>query len=364
MAMKPQTLPSAAQLNLASMPFTVPTPLRNGLSRRTSFSNYAPVAVPPEATRSAPHEAADEEKEDESEGQSLKSWQDFLRQVEHWIFPRCDQPRGFLAPDDMFLCTETLLAPDDMVLFIEDSFAVEDLHYSTADFDPSAMGMKLQLASALGLDQTARMEAMRGNVGGQNFGAWTFSDGSQSFILKAVRCQRHHAAIPTETENFLALAGEYPSLVHDEDLAFPVRIFRCCGPRGNNTINLIAMRKALGECFTNIINMKCYARQIPQLMDTFEAAGHFIANLHNKYGLKHGDCQPSNIFLDEASGKFTMIDVSDLSPRGVAHGVTETDVDHFCGGVQLITRCHGDQISSQAVQRFKAGYMKCRPAYM
>jgi hypothetical protein len=252
------------------------------------------------------------------------------------------------------------LAGEEMV---DGSFAVEDLQYSTPDFDPSAMKMKLQLASALGLSQTARMEAVRGNLGGQNFGAWTFTDGSHSFILKAVRCQRHYAAIPTETENFLTLARDYPSLVHDQDLAFPVKIFRCRGPTGNNTHNLIAMRKAHGECLNNIINTKCYTRQIPQLMDTFEAAGRFIANLHNRYGLKHGDCTPSNIFLDEATGKFTMIDVSDLSPGG-GFGVTETDVDHFCGGVRLITRCQGDQISSQAVQRFKAGYMSCRLAPM
>lgn len=247
---------------------------------------------------------------------------------------------------------------------LDGSFGVEDLQYSSADFDPTAMKMKLQLASVLGLSQTARIEALMGNAGGQNFGTWTFCDGSQSFILKAVRCQRHHAAIPTETENFLKLARDYPSLVHDEDLAFPVKIFRCRGPTGNNTHNLIAMRKAPGECFTNIINMKCYMRQIPQLMDTFEAAGRFVANLHNKYGLKHGDCQPSNIFLNEANGKFTMIDLSDLSPGGAAYGPTETDVEHFCGGVRLLTRCHGEQIQSEALRRFKAGYMMCRPTPM
>jgi tRNA A-37 threonylcarbamoyl transferase component Bud32 len=259
----------------------------------------------------------------------------------------CCESKAFFAGEEM----------------LDGSFAVEDLQYNTIDFDPSAMMMKQQIASAVGLSHTARMEAMTGSAGGQNFGTWTLSNGSQSFILKAVRCKRHHAAVPTETENFLKLAREYPSVVHDQDIAFPVKIFRCHGPAGN-THNLIAMRKAHGECFTNIINMKCYARQIPQLMDTLEAAGRFIANLHNKHGLKHGDCQPSNMFLDEASGKFTMIDVSDLSPAGAALGTMETDVDHFCGGVRILTSMHGEQISSQAIQRVKAGYMMCRPSPM
>lgn len=244
------------------------------------------------------------------------------------------------------------------------AFSVEDLQYTTPEFDPTALRCKLQLAAKLGLNQTARIEALRGHSGGLNQGMWTLCEGSQVLILKLVRSRRHHPAIPTETENFLKLAKDYPSLVHDTDLAFPMKIFHCRGPAGNSNHDLIVMHKAPGETFTNIINRKAYCRQLAELMDHFEALGHFLASFHNMYGLQHGDFQPSNVFFDEATGRFTMIDIADLSPRGAQYGVQESDVEHFCTGARLIARCHGDQLQSEVVRRFQAGYSKCRSSPM
>jgi len=227
------------------------------------------------------------------------------------------------------------------------------------DFDPAACRCKLQLAGKLGVSQNARVEPLTVHSGGMNSGMWTLCDSSQALMLKLVSSQRHHPMIPTETESFLKLATEYPNLVDDKDFTFPLKIFRCRGPAGHTTHDLIVMRKASGECFTDVINRKWKGRRVSELMQDFEALGSFLANIHNKHGLQHGDCQPSNIFYDEATGHFTMIDIADLASRSACK-VQESDVEHFCAGVRLLSRCHGDLLHSEGSLRFKAGYAKCR----
>jgi len=238
-------------------------------------------------------------------------------------------------------------------------FGVEDLQYDTVDFDPAGLRCKHQLTGKLGLSSNARIETLSGNTGGLNQGMWTMSDSAKTLMLKLVRAQRRHPSMPTETEKFMKLARECPNLVHDRDLSFPSKIFRCRGPSGHNTHDLIVMFKAPGQSFTNVINNKCCTRQIPELMEIFEALGSFLANIHNKYGLRHGDFQPSNVFYDEATRHFTMIDIADFAPPG-NFGVQESDVEHFCSGVRLLTRMHGEQIQCEGLHRFKAGYSKCR----
>lgn len=246
---------------------------------------------------------------------------------------------------------------DDFVMNSNTSFSVEELLYDTPQFDPSALRCRQQLAAMLGMSEDARIEVLQG--GGLNQGMWTMCDSCQSLVLKLVRSQRTHRSIPTETEKLVELSRSYPNLVHDRDVSFPLKIFLCRGPRGQSTHDLIAMHKAPGECFMNVINRKCFSRKIPELMDNFEALGCFVANIHNKYGLRHGDCQPSNIFFNEATGQCTLIDIADLSPPG-QNGVRESDVEHFCNGVRLVTRCHGHQVASEGTRRFQAGYARHR----
>lgn len=217
----------------------------------------------------------------------------------------------------------------------------------------------MQLAAKLGLAQSARVTPLKLHTGGMNLGMWTVCDSSQALMLKLVSSQRHHPMIPTEAESFLKLAKDYPNLVHDRELAFPVKIFRCKGPVGRATRDLIVMHKAPGEVFTDVINRKWTERRVSELMQDFEALGSFLANFHHKHGLQHGDCQPSNIFYDEATRQFTMLDIADLSSESSSK-VSESDVEHFCKGVRLLARCHGDQLHSEGVLRFKAGYDRCR----
>lgn len=247
-------------------------------------------------------------------------------------------------------------ADEDQCLCSGSALSVEDLLFDTTDFDPSVCRVKLQLASKLGLGQNARLEALANNGGGLNHGIWTLQDSSQSLMLKRVPSQRHHPMIPTESESFQKLARDFPSLLHDRDLAFPLKIFRCRGPASQKAYDLIVMRKAPGKIFSDVINRKWKSRQISELMQDFEALGSFLANVHNKYGLQHGDFQPSNIFFEEASKRFTMIDLADLAPQSSM--VQESDVEHFCAGLRLLAKCFGDQLQSEGSRHFKAGYGK------
>jgi hypothetical protein len=233
--------------------------------------------------------------------------------------------------------------------------SVDNLQYDTPEFDPSAQICKSQLAGHLGLAPNARIEALMGHAGGLNMGMWSVTDSSQALILKLIKCQRHHPMIPTETESFLKLSREYPALLNDRDVAFPLRIFRCRGPAGNTTHDLIVMRRASGESFSDVITRKWNSKNASELMQYFEAAGSFLGAMHAKYGLQHGDFQPNNLFYDEATKQFTMIDIADLAPSSYMV-IQEGDVEHFCKGVRLLAKCLGEQLHIDGLRYFKAGY--------
>jgi tRNA A-37 threonylcarbamoyl transferase component Bud32 len=238
---------------------------------------------------------------------------------------------------------------------------MEELQYDTPEFDPSVGRCHMKLTAQLCVAPNARIESLTGKAGGLNQGLWALHDSSQALILKLIKKHRVHPMVPTETENFLRLSREYPALLHERGLAFPLKIFRCRGPSGNKTHDLVVMRRAGGQSFSEVINRKWKTRQISELMQDFEDAGCFLANMHNKYGLQHGDFQPNNLFYDEANKQFTMIDVADLAPSSTML-IQEGDVEHFSKGVRLLASCLGDQLQADGLRYFKAGYSRCRRA--
>mmetsp|Transcript_19110 Transcript_19110/g.30668 ORF Transcript_19110/g.30668 Transcript_19110/m.30668 type:complete len:541 (+) Transcript_19110:41-1663(+) len=237
------------------------------------------------------------------------------------------------------------------------SFAIDDLQYDTPEFDPASPKCLRQLVLLLGLSRSARIEPLVGHAGGLNKGLWAVHGSSEALILKLVNSQRSHPMLPTETECFVKLAREYPSLSQDRDLAFPLKIFHCRRRGGSVTHDLIVMRRAPGESFSDLVSRKWKGGRAMELMNHFDAAGCFLASIHNRYGLQHGDFQPNNLFYDEATNRFTMIDVADLSSSMV---ITESDVDHFCKGVRLLASVLGDQLHIDGLRRFQAGYGKTR----
>ena len=60
--------------------------------------------------------------------------------------------------------------------------------------------------------------------------------------------------------------------------------------------------------------------------DILTRLGGFLRRFHKRYAaggelLEHGDVQPSNIFFEESSGKFTLIDIG-----GMGQKTAESDV--------------------------------------
>lgn len=238
------------------------------------------------------------------------------------------------------------------------SLAIEDLNYETPEFDPSSPKCHHQLEVFLGLTRHARIEPLVGQAGGLNKGLWAVTGSSPALILKLVNAQRSHPCLPTESENLIKLSKDYPNLLNDRDLSFPLMIFRCKKFGGNATHDLIVMRRAPGESFGDVVSRKWKYGRVSELMNHFEAAGCFLANIHNRYGLQHCDFQPSNLFYDEATNQFTMIDIADMSPNNLV--VTESDVDHFCRGVRLLASVLGEQLHIDGLRHFQAGYSRTR----
>lgn len=232
---------------------------------------------------------------------------------------------------------------------------VEELQLSSAGWpDPSIQPLREKVFALLGVSDLARIESMQGFIGGQNQGMWVLQDGMRTLILKLVEAKRKHHAVATEAEQFLKLAKQHPAMRSDPALAFPIKVLRCRDANGSRHHDLIVMHKAQGESLAETIAQKVNKRQVPQLMQMFEALGRFLAGIHNRYNMEHGDLQPSNIFYDESSGSFTLIDVGGMDTMPY---MLDSDVEHFGEALRMLARgLKAHELFQDACRQFKAGY--------
>jgi len=111
------------------------------------------------------------------------------------------------------------------------------------------------------------------------------------------------------------------------------------------------MRHAAGQSLSAIIGLKWYANQGSEVMRIFEQLGGFLADFHLRYGHKqHGDFQPSNIWYDDTTGSFTLLDVSDIGPQ------IQSDVEHFSDSIRMFSQAYGPQFETEGLQHFMTGY--------
>jgi hypothetical protein len=217
--------------------------------------------------------------------------------------------------------------------------------------------LKQKLCAALHMGQDARIESMSGNWGGQNQGMWVLQDSQRSFIIKATSAMRRNAAFPSEAEAFAKIAQRHPMIRTDPQLAFPVKVLLCRDASGARQHDLIVMHKAPGIQLSTLIARKC-KRQADVLNDIFQGAGQFIAGIHNRYQMQHGDFQPSNVFYDEATDVFTLIDVCGMES---AHTHLDSDVDHFLESLRLVARgLQATELSNDGNRYFQMGYSAVR----
>jgi hypothetical protein len=221
---------------------------------------------------------------------------------------------------------------------------------SLASGVPSVQELLAKLRPKLDVSESARIEKQCS--GGQNKGTWVLRDGVRTLVLKLVEGQRKHPAVPTEAEVFGTLFREHPQMRSDSSLAFPLKVFHFRDAQAVRRCDLIVMKKAPGLPLAELISTKMSYQQVGQLMQIFEALGRFLAGVHNRYNLQHGDFQPSNIFYDETSGNFTLIDVG-----GMYGKLLKTDVEHFSESLSMLAKgLNTPSLSTEGMRRLKTGY--------
>jgi hypothetical protein len=240
------------------------------------------------------------------------------------------------------------------------TMTVEELQMDQESFDPLYPPMRSVLLDRLGLPQTMTIESLLDNPGSFNDGVWMVFDGfTTGLVLKLVPHSRSHPSRATDAEKFINLQRRCPKLVTEFSLAFPLRIFQLKSPRGTRCKDLIVMRRAHGLQLTQHLYHKFHSDQHPQLLEIFQELGTFLAVLHRVYkGMQHGDCQPSNVFYDELSGNFTLIDVADFGYGPYVAEGGENDVEHFGDGLKTLTQWYGDNFIEDLIRNFKAAYLE------
>merc|ERR1719183_2156157 len=144
---------------------------------------------------------------------------------------------------------------------------------------------------------------------------------------------------PSESEKFAKLCRENPGIVKDPSLSFPCKIFHCLSQNGAKTHDLVVMRQVTGVRGSEFIMQKLHGKQVQDLMRILELFGAFLADFHARYnGMQHGDLTPANVFFDQRSGRFTLVDVADLAPR---NPVIQSDIDRFISGFRGLSMLFG-----------------------
>lgn len=231
---------------------------------------------------------------------------------------------------------------------------VEDLmleSFSLPDFCIPPLREKLFAAVAAG--PTARIERMAGFSGGQNKGMWMIHDVSRTLVIKMVAAQRRHGALPTEAEQLIGLLNQHPSIRSDPTLAFPIRVLLCRDGQGGRQHDLIVMAKAAGKCLSEVIAVMTQRRQVAQLLQIFESLGRVLAGIHNRYEMNHGDFQPNNVFYDQGTGHFTLVDLGGMA---LDKPGAESDVEHFGESLRILARGLQTEFFNDAYRHFQSGY--------
>jgi hypothetical protein len=179
-----------------------------------------------------------------------------------------------------------------------------------------------------------------------NDGVWTLKGHGQDLILKLVTSSRQ------EGDKVLQLSAHHPDMLNDSLLAFPMQVARCVGADGTHRYDLIVMRRAQGARLGDYIGEKWYGGKSDSVMRLFQKLGSCLRKFHCRYrNSQHGDFQPSNIFYDEASDKFTLIDVADI-------GSHNADKKHFLKSLEILSRAYGAKFLSDASRAFESGYQR------
>lgn len=223
-------------------------------------------------------------------------------------------------------------------------------------FDPCQPALKAQLLQKMYMQPNAHVEPMRAGIGSCNSGMWIMRDGAQCFVLKLVRTVSPGMSQlqASEADKFAKLCRENPGISQDPSLSFPSKIFHCISKGGVKNNDLIVMRQVSGVRMSEFIMQRLHGKNVQDLMRILERFGSFLADFHARYnGFQHGDLTPANVFYDERSGRFALVDVADLAPR---NPVIQSDIERFISSLKLLSTFYGQELLMQGKAHFEAGY--------
>jgi hypothetical protein len=241
---------------------------------------------------------------------------------------------------------------------------IENLKLDVDGFDPGRPWQTSTLLEKLGLPLTATIETTPDSGGCFNDGIWTVSCAEYTdIILKRVPHQ-NGVNRPSDTKLYVELQKQIPGLVSEYALSFPLKIFRLSGPTGTRCKDLIVMRRAMGMQLTQHMFHKSIGMgqdpaswKLQELLEIFSKFGAFMHTIHRVYKERqHGDCQPSNVFYDEQTEQFTLIDVADFGYGPYLAAGGEDDVQHFVDGIKSLSQWYGSSLIADCEKHFRMGY--------
>eukprot|EP00397_Hematodinium_sp_SG-2012_P004769 GEMP01004783.1.p1 GENE.GEMP01004783.1~~GEMP01004783.1.p1 ORF type:complete len:786 (+),score=166.66 GEMP01004783.1:104-2461(+) len=227
---------------------------------------------------------------------------------------------------------------------------IMEAEFSLENFDPRSPDVTELFQQFLDKPDT-KISALQGFQGGLNEGVWQIAnEAGNEEILKLVKSKRLGGSVPTEAENIREIASRYPGLLTDESVCFPNRIIHIINGKLPE-YDLFVMRKSSGRRLAEVISV-VWRRDREEVYDIFMRFGAFLAAFHQRYdNSQHIDVQPSNIFYDEATKRFTLIDAG-----GLGMNCANTDVEHFNKSLSLLSNSYGKEFSDVGSVYFEKGY--------
>lgn len=224
-------------------------------------------------------------------------------------------------------------------------------------FDPAHPQLRSVLLEKLGFAETALIQKLEGDQGAFNEGVWTMTDThTAGVVLKLVPHHRLQPWRATDAERYENIQKWCPKITQEYSLCYPLKIFELQSSNGTCK-DLLVMRRAQGAQMTHHLFHKFHSGSLSTLANIFKDFGTFLSVIHRVYrGAQHGDCHPSNVFYDEVSGHFTLIDVADFGFGPFLAEGGENDVERFVAALKTLTQWYGEEVIANCETHFRAGY--------
>jgi hypothetical protein len=240
------------------------------------------------------------------------------------------------------------------------TMTVEEFSLDQSDFDPSRPQLKTKLLEKLGLENAVLDKLDSDNSGCFNDGIWIVSDATTTgLVLKLV--PHHHSGREADREKYKGLQKMCPKILTEFSLTFPIKILQLKEPSGAINKDLIVMRKAVGMQITHYMWNHFNCGRAAELLCLFHSFGKFLKAIHSTYrdssrSMQHGNCHPSNVFYNDVSRLFTLVDVADFGfgPDLVEGG--EDDVQFFLDSLHTLTPQFGKPLIEDCAVFFRTGY--------